>query len=398
MKKYSPGCLCCGKDCTDNCYFPCTGGEEITDCLICGVDIQLPTPDTTGLDPLVIPNPGCPDEAPCFLCYQWFDRLFAFYFYGDINDRPEQPGQTCDDWNFFWSIDPFSFGYSFEILRANNFRVRAASCWNAQDYNCPYDNDLSLFACDASNVALSGSWTSAGIPANVQLLGNEWNGSCGKLTVTARYTAVEWQVGFSTIPIGDPEECVDPKWTEFIHTFELEYCDCSELFNEFTYIGTETTDSCAGGVDDPCNFAEASIRLKPRPERDAYCGVCTCANCVGQRPDQFLLTVSGPVINGTFVLETIGNIFEGQCFYQYSLPIAACEAFLAFQLQIKCLPCDKLEAFLSIRVVANYYAWIGKTDVFDCGDSPTFNELDSGNGTAPCQLSGHTFQLSFVPA
>ena len=398
MKKYSPGCLCCGDDCEDACYFPCTGGVDAIDCLVCGIDIQLPTPDTTGLDPLTIPNPGCPDEAPCFTCYKWFDRIFPFFFYGFGDDLIPGPGNTCNDWTFEWyprftSIQIF---YTEDgVLKI----IEIEPCWNSRDYNCPYDNTLDFFQCDSSNVALSGSWVDKGLPPRIKLTGNEWDGSCGKLTLEIRYAAVEWQVGQSTIPIEDPDACNDPKWTEFVHTFELNYCTCSSLFNAFSYVSTSTTDSCAGAVDDPCNFAGATITLKQRPERTAYCNVCNCLNCPGTRSDQVALTVSGPVINGTFILDGFfspGSPLGETCQYIYSVPIEACPQLRDLQITLQCLACDLFKAFLSIQHVSSYTMWFGDTEAFGCGDTPTFSEIELNNGTAPCQLDGHTFQLSFV--
>ena len=398
MKKFSPGCLCCGKDCTDACYFPCTGGEEATDCLVCGIDIQLPTPDTTGLDPLTIPNTGCPDEAPCFTCYRWFDRIFPFFFYGFGDDViSPNPGDTCNDWEFQWRIPYVGYQIFYPEDGVNKI-IEIDPCWNSRDYNCPYDNELDLYQCDSSNVALSGSWVTKGLPPLVTLTGNEWNGTCGKLTLTIRYAAVEFQVGQTTIPIGEPEECVDPKWTEFIHTFELNYCTCSELFNAFTYVSTSTTDSCAGAVDDPCNFASATITLKTRPERTAYCNVCSCMNCVGQRTDQLLLTVSGPVINGTFLMQGFFvSTGMSSCSYRYETALEACPQLRDFQVFIQCLACDLFTATLSIQSTANYTMWAGKTNAFNCDETPTFNQVSLNNGDPPCQLDGHTFQLSFVP-
>ena len=396
MKKFSPGCLCCGGDCTDSCFFPCTGADDLTDCSVCGIDIQLPTPDTTGLDPLVIPNPGCPDEAPCFTCYKWFDRLFNFFHVGgDANDPP--PGNVCNDWSYTWDIN--FLGTDIYYTEDGEIkRIRIEPCWNSSDYNCPYENNLDLFACDSSNVALSTPWVTKGAQANITLSGNEWNGTCGKLTVVVHYAAVEWQIGQSTIPIGDPEECVDPKWTEFVHTFELDYCTCSDLFNAFTYVSTTTTDSCAGAVDDPCNFAGATIALKQRPDRTAYCNVCACLNCPGIRSDEIAVSISGPVINGTFILtgSLASDGYQFSCFYQYDQDIAACPEIRDLQVFITCLSCDLFTATLAISHVSNYVIWGGKADPFGCDDTPVFEQVNVNNGTPPCQLNDHTFQLSFV--
>jgi hypothetical protein len=396
MKKFSPGCLCCGGDCEDSCFFPCTGGDDAIDCSVCGIDIQLPTPDTTGLDPLVIPNLGCPDEAPCFACYEWFDRLFNFYYYVGDPDSPP-PGGICNDWSYTWLIDFLGYDIYYDEDDTTKI-IRIDPCWTSRSYNCPYENNLDLYACDSSNVALSTPWVTKGTQANITLSGNEWDGTCGKLTIVIHYAAVEWQIGQSTIPIGDPEECVDPKWTEFVHTFELEYCTCSELFNAFTYVSTTTTDSCAGAVDDPCNFAGATVTLKQRPDRTAYCNVCNCLNCPGIRSDQVAITISGPVINGTFILDS-GFAFgapPGGCQYIYSIPIEACPQLKNLQVTLQCLVCDLFRAFLSIQHAYNYTMWAGKTDHFGCDDTPTFSEIEFNNGTPPCQLDGHTFQLSFV--
>ena len=399
MKKYSPGCLCCGDDCEDACYFPCTGGVDAIDCLVCGIDIQLPTPDTVGLDPLLMPPAGCGEEAPCYACYRIFDRIFSFWFggVGDGESVTPTPGDTCNNWGYAWV---FRSGVEVVVVEDGVQKfLYIDPCWNASDYNCPYDNALNFYQCPSSNIAISTPWVDKGQEISITLTGNEWDGSCGKLTLQIRYAAVEYTIGTSTPPIEEPGECNDPKWTEFIHTFELAYCTCSSLFNAFTYVSTTTTDSCAGAVDDPCNFAGATITLKQRPERTAYCNVCNCLNCPGTRSDQVALTVSGPVISGTFILDGFfspGSSLGETCQYIYSVPIEACPQLRDLQITLQCLACDLFKAFLSIQHVSSYTMWFGDTEAFGCGDTPTFSEIELNNGTAPCQLDGHTFQLSFV--
>lgn len=394
MKTNNPGCLCCGADCTDACYFPCTGGTEGLDCQVCGIDIQLPTPETTGLDPLTIVPPGCDDEAPCWQCYEWFDRVFSFPYFGGAGDVLPPIGEgACNNYQFTWELSgPYQYIYpadgTIKIIYID-------PCWEANNYNCPYDNTLGFWDCPGSNVALSTRWTNRGGPAQLVLTGNEWDGSCGKITLTIRYAVTEFVIGTTTPPITEPEGCEEPKWSEFLYTFELEYCTCEELFNAFTFVSVSVTDSCAGSVADPCKMDEAVIRLKKRPEEKAFCNICNCMNCPDYRSDKISLTISGPVINGTFIIDGF-RLPTGlaECFYIYRIPFEGCPEIRDLQINLRCLPCDLFKAFLTIQFPYTY--WSGATEPFNCGDSPVFTKQSFNPAVPNCQIDNHTFTLSMI--
>ena len=404
MKKNNPGCLCCGELCDSNCYFPCGGSESANDCLVCGLDIQLPEPDVIGIDELLLPPESCPEQAPCFKCYQLLDRRFNLLFNGD--QLVVQPGDdnTCENWDFTW-LFPFA-GINLGggvIIRpgANNlsYYIYMAQCWEPQTYNCPYDPPENLPDCPTSKVALSTSWATPGLYDLVTLSGNTWDGECGKLTVTIQYTAVEFTLGTSVAPIEDPNACTDPKWTHFVHTFELEYCTCDEMFGVFNYVSTQTTDSCAGAVDDPCNVEDATIKLTRRSNSEEWCYWCECRNCDGYRQDQMTVTISGSAVNGTFLAEVESLVnFKGDCSYLYNVAVPGCEQVRRFRVLIRCLACDKFTAIIEFEHADGYVLYMAQTDGFDCGDTATFETLPSPNGEPPCGLESHTIQLSFVPA
>ena len=394
--KHSPGCLCCGDDCTDNCYFPCTGGADNTDCLICGIDIQLPTPDTVDYDDSGLLDEGCGSSAPCWACYEAFDRRFTFFYYFRDPDVSPNPGDTCNDWEFSWFSTFSQYNLFYDDGGGVVKTIYADACWVSNNYNCPYENDLDWRQCPPAGTLLSTSWVNKGNRVGVTLSGNEWDGSCGKLTLTVRYAAVEYSLSAGVIIEGDPMVCQDPKWTEFVHTFELEYCTCAELFGTFTYVSTSTTDSCAGGVDDPCNFSGATIALVKRPEASAFCYVCDCLNCTTNRTDQMSLSISGPVVNGTFILSGFFNSLA--CQYVAEGPFEGCDDIKNIEVRIYCLACDLFVATISVIHQNNYAAWYGLTEVFGCGDSPTFSQHPLFSGTPPCDIASHTIQLSFVSA
>jgi len=404
MKKYSPGCLCCGTDCTDSCFFPCTGGEDLGDCKLCGIDIQLPEPGDSGnlTPPFPLP-PECPTTSKCWACYILFDRHFNQMFF-------TLPGESCEAWTqlLFWPIGGNDFAI---ILNAELGTYRPLwACWLATDYNCPYD---SLgYPCANSKIAIGPTAGTSvfdfeGLLPFITITGPEWDGSCGKITIEVRYTVFEFDMSYNELPI-DPGECADPKYTDFLHVFELEYCDCSELTNPFTYISTTETDSCAGGVADICDFPSAVIRYhrgSPRDEdwRQSECVRCQCFNCEGYDTTQMAFEWSGPTLNGTTVLEQgVFGFFGGSvrspvCYFTGGTGgTEPCD--FAIEVFIRCLPCDKYTATITIRltesVVQGGFDYSGKTDAFNCGETVVFEEIDS-NGK--CNLSGHTFQLSFVP-
>ena len=403
MKKYSPGCLCCGSDCTDSCFFPCTGGDDLGDCKLCGIDIQLPEPGESGN--LTPPNPlpeYCPTTGSCWACYVLFDRHFNQMSF-------TLPGESCDAWTqlHFFPLGTENFNIPINAELGTTRPLWA--CWLATNYNCPYD---SLgFPCVNSKVAIGPTVGTDAFAQNsllpmLTITGPEWDGSCGKITIEVRYTVFEFDMSYNEVPI-DPGECVDPKYTDYLHVFELDYCACSELTNPFTYISTTETDSCAGGVADICNFASAVIRyhrgsLRDEDWRQSECVRCQCFNCEGYDTTQMVFEWSGPTLNGTTVLEQIAlgtggatNRGEFCRFIGSSGGSESCD--FTINLQVTCLPCDKFEARVILLPTGStsLSGYTGITQPFNCGETVTFQELFFDG---PCNLDEHTFQLSFVPA
>ena len=409
MKQNNPGCLCCDQDCLDSCFWICANGTDARDCQVCSIDIQLGTPDTVEVDPLLLNPEGCPDEAPCWACYQLFDRLFSLVATSSNSADTllrVLPGSECGDWAIAWNPN-FGFGFPVTLLVDGEYSDFVfTACWKVSEYNCPYDpnlpEDLYYFPPKIIIAAKVIEWDGANrqIEDVFVLRGNEWDGSCGRLELVVTYYVFEKGPGFNTTPIPDPNACEDQKWSKYVHTFELNYCNCSDLTNAFSFVSTAQTDSCAGAVDDPCNFEGATIALRKPTTEEEVCPfpTCDCMNCVGYRADQLQLDISGPLINATVILRT--SLLDLGCrFNSAVLSFEGCEESIIFKVLIQCLACDKFTARLDIEfggtIVVDYYL-TKKTEPFDCGDTIEFTEtLFSQNPL--CDVENHTFTLSFVP-
>ncbi len=413
FKKGSPGCPCdCdAPSCLDGCFFPCANGLLPSDCSVCGIDIQMPVPDETGIDPLLLPPDQCPEDAPCWACYRQLDNRFTLGQFGCTSYSAITPIEnTCEDWVAYFAYRAFDTGGSL-IVDGTAYGVNWANCWRANDYACPYDSAEDTESCPSSNIGIGSSWSDPGGDESPNYLlilsGNEWDGSCGKITLQIKYTVVELEAGFGELPIDGGEGCDHPKWTEYTHTFELEYCDCAELFDPFTYVSTTSVDSCAGSVPDPCNTEEAVVTLysgyaeSSGPEESLErigCCACDCFNCTGFRNDKYVLTVSGPVENFT-AIGTVGNnaLFETvPCRVEFGSIINSCYLLGEVIVRVLCLSCDKFTAELVLYGINGSEFYRAETDVFDCGDSPVFTTVSRPGGWE-CDLSDHTFQLSFLP-
>ena len=403
--KNTPGCTCCADDCLENCYFPCANASDEFGCKFCGIDIQMPTPNAVG-KLLQVDDDECPDTAPCFACYIVYDKLFNFFNFSG----------TCGSWKTAW---PVAFGYADQYVSTPELGafIPMFKCWIPSTYSCPYDTDLAGKTCSSSNIAIGfpPRYPSPGNPILqarnwVEMTGPEWDGECGTITLVVRYTVFEFEASYSEVPIGGGGGCEEPKWTQYEYTFKLDYCNCEDLLQPFTFDSAFTNDSCAGSVADPCNFEDAVIKLKPSDPVGAtvgYCVQCACVNCEGYDTSQFLVTVSGPQINGTFVVDNAATFVGGflrelTCLWEGAPATVSggCVDRVYFQLYITCLECDKMEVSarmwaanpgdLSFRLI-----YEGKTDPFDCGDTPTFTQTFS-NGE--CGIDAHTIQMQFVPA
>lgn len=407
--KHSPGCGCCGEDCLDHCYFPCTGADNKFECQICGIDIQMPIPDTVG-SLASLPAEGCPESAPCHECYHLFDKrinfwtgFFSFAFFG-----------SCNDYSALATF-PRSVSNNDITIILERGVIKGSPCWNPSDYACPYyDNSDNL--CAGSEIVIGDPPIFPG--AAFILEGNEWDGECGKITFKIRYTVLRFDVNYNTAPITDPNACNDPEYSVYEHLFELPYCTCDDLSNPMTYISTTVIqESCAGGVDDdPCNIDQAVITLvRSRvvdygPYDSWECPDCLCANCDGYNPFELSVSISGPVFNATVILPLRGGgpnvggigVVEGYCSARGDIDTAAggCTERLFFDVTINCLICDKFTANISLRIndpnsLGTIELFTGRTEAFDCGDTPTFTKTFS---TGQCSIDSHTIQLSFVPA
>ena len=408
MKKNSPGCECCDQDCIDSCFWICANGTDYRDCQVCSIDIQLGTPDTVEVDPLLLNPEGCPDEAPCWACYELFDQLFSLVATNQSSADSllrVLPGSECGDWALGWNPNLGSIFPVTLLVDGEYEQFVFSTCWKVSEYNCPYEANLpeDLY-CNPPKILIAAKvieWDASvqDIEDVFVLRGNEWDGSCGRLELVVTYYVFEKGPGFGTTPIPDPNACEDQKWSKYVHTFELNYCDCSDLTNNFDFVSTVQTDSCAGGVDDPCNFEEAIIELRKAEDEEYRCPPlsCFCNNCVGYRADQMQLDISGPTINTTLILSTR---FFLLCEYRSEvLSFAGCEEDINFRVYMNCLPCDKFTARLDIvfgSTSAFDYYLTKKTEPFDCGDTIEFTEtLFSQNPL--CDVESHTFTLSFVP-
>lgn len=401
FKKNSPGCCDCQDvPCEDHCLFPCTGAAAPGDCSICEIDIQLPTPDTVGRDPLLLPPEECPEEAPCWACFQFFDRKFTF---GGVYSG------ECNDWLLSFVSTITGYQSNVPHIFRNGVYQLFLTCWDARNYSCPYDS--SIGPCPSSNIAITGLAEFAQFDGFntghiFELSGNEWDGSCGKITFKIGYTVLEYSPGFNTDPITDPGSCTDYKWTAYLQTFELDYCTCEDLLEPFTFVSTQSVDSCAGGVEDPCHVDEATIRLK-RFNSGENCKPCDCVNCVGYKNSELVLEVTGPLVNGTFVLPvSVANFYYSiNCVYELGIGYHGdCEQSIFLRVVLDCLACDQFRARLIVyteRIGGGFFeSVLGTIDAIDCGDTKEFTDLEypTTPPTPECNLAGHTFQLSFVPA
>jgi len=395
FKKGGPGCPCdCSEqDCEDRCLIPCTGGTPPDDCNFCEIDIQLPAPENTGIDPLLLPPEECPDEAPCWACYQVFDLRFPF--------RDSAPGGNCNDWSINWIPNGGPQQDLPNTLLRRNLLWHIEPCWSRSNYSCPYDSPDSG-NCFDSNIFIGPVLPFSDQIANemlghyFQLSGNEWDGSCGKLTFKIAYTVIELNANYLTLPI-DPEnpDCTDYKWTAYLHTFELNYCTCEEVLDAFTFVSTESEDSCAGGVDDPCHLDQATIVIR-KSDSNANCGACACLNCQGYKSTEIQVVISGPTINGTFMLQG-----DGSCYFSYANTngIGDCAEIQQIAVQISCLACDQFKAQFSASGFGDFFAESDYTEAFECDGTATIGDLAIYNESAnDCNLSGHSIQVSFVPS
>lgn len=403
FKKNNPGCCDCQEvPCQDQCFIPCTGATDQGDCIICEIDIQLPAPNIVGRDPLLLPPEECPEEAPCWACYQFFDQRLTFS--GGFAEY------RCNDW-LISSVGLTASGStgSFAAIVRNQIYQLFLACWNAINYSCPYDSNVG--PCPSSNVAITGLAAFAQFDGFntghlFELSGNEWDGSCGKLTFKIGYTVFEYSPSYDTDPITDPGNCNDYKWTAYLHTFELNYCTCDDVLEPFTFVSTQSVDSCAGGVEDPCHVDEATITLK-RLNNGENCKPCHCVNCVGYKNSELMLEVTGPLVNGTFVLPvSLGNPNgTTNCIYELGIGYHGdCEQSIFLRVVLNCLACDQFRAGLIVyteRIGGGFFeSVLGTIDAIDCGDTKEFTDLEypTTPPTPECDLAGHTFQLSFVPA
>lgn len=383
--KRSPGCNCCSDACEDNCIFPCTGSTLEFGCVFCGIDIQIATPDSVSKIP-ILGEPDCPASAPCWACYIVLDRYFLLSD-GTLSVLP------CGTFNW----QNYSDGLLPDMYIPRPLgQIRGWPCWNQSSYDCPYDHAAETEGCPGSKIVIADHITP--FTPRIEMSGAEWDGTCGKITLVVSYSVFEFDTSYNEVPIDGGDGCVDPKYTAYQHTFELNYCTCEDLTNAFAYVSTTAIDSCAGAVADPCNLETATIRLYKRYD-DEQCSICQCLNCEGYITQQVLVTISGPSVNGTFVLNKTSGIGleprEQTCYYESSSSVQSCGEFF-IQLSITCLECDKFESSITITERPSL-TWIysGRTDAFSCGESPAYNTTHS---MGACNFGSHTIQLSFVPA
>lgn len=424
FKRGNPGCPCdCAEHlCVQNCYFPCGTDEDAFGyllCAVCSLDIQMPQPDITGIDPLLLPPEECEDEARCHACYA-LDILHPFDYQISQRDFFGLPpwkiiAPSCNDFSMykfdiFGRRDNFDgfvglLGSSFYYTKGvESILVFYDSCWSQYNHACPYDVDTTTL-CPSSNILLSHHFVKNGEIitdeldlAVLKLSGNEWDGECGRLELEIRYTIIEIEAGFLTTPVDPEEECPGLKFTNYTHLFELEYCTCEEMYEPFVFVSTTTEDSCFGGVeDDVCNAASAVISLQRYNE---VCGRCTCFNCDGYYAHELQLTISGPVINGTFILFDANAAWDdlvfsnGPCTFRMNKPnIDQFDCLQDLVVEILCNDCDGFTAFLKAATPPSIYSV--RTLPFFCGESVVFDQQIS-IVYDPCDLANHTITLSFV--
>jgi len=402
FKKGGPGCPCdCSEGpCEDSCLIPCSEGTPPDDCNFCEIDIQLPAPEITGIDPLLLPPEECPDEAPCWACYVVFDHKLPI--------RTASMEGQCDDWTLRFLNVAVLPDQSIIVpyIRRGMTTSQLFYCWEPSNYDCPYESNFENISCPASFIAITSMANFAtfddfqGLEI-FEFSGNEWDGTCGKLTLKIGYVVLEFSPGYNTDPIGGGG-CEDYKWTAYLHTFELNYCTCEEVLDTFTFVSTQSEDSCAGGVEDPCHVDQAVIKIN-RLDDGVNCGNCDCFNCSGYSNQQVVLEITGPSITGSFVASGTRYLGVGCWFVINPLVNENCEFVQSIFILIRCLACDKFTS--ELRVLTQQLGgdfqenMRATTDAFDCGDTVEFGDIETlFNFPEGCSLEGHTFQLSFVPS
>lgn len=374
----------------------------------------MPTPDITGRDELFLQPEICPNEAPCHKCYN-LDRMFSVVANQGIPWQPDfRFPQSCND--FTWLIYNLFQDLRFSYIKnddEDNEQGRSvlfSPCWSGNlNYSCPYEPEIPV-PCQESNILLAEPFalangdiiTDGRDTAILVFKGNSWDGECGKFTLEIRYAVIEAAVNNNTLPVlPDPNDptCPALKFTHYTYTFELEYCTCDEMIQDFTFVGVTSYDSCFGGVEDPCNTAGAIVSLQRLSQ---LCGRCACLNCKGYSASLLQLEITGPTINGTFILDQgfftkpNGNLIRpSNC--EFFLPDEVIEeipCLVFLSVEIVCNSCDGFTAQLSaITSPTGNYNII--TQPFTCGQSAVFDTLETYNYD-PCSLAEHTIQLSFV--
>ena len=353
FKKHGPGCPCdCNAvtDCTGTCWFPCVGD---TCAEVCGVIINIPTPDNVDVisegtlegDPpvvvdCVIIDPECPTSAPCLKCYDIFDRFFAFNKF---------VVEDCNNWSVPLGVGDLG---------------GAGFCWDVDNFNCPNDAGLPEGAlCLASELTIDDVSST---------IANTFDGTCGTTTITIQYTVYLNECGIPATPAA----------TTYTHVFENDYCTCSERFNNFVHVSTTATNNSRGiTLDDPCNLQLATIKLTDE------CNRCSCFEC-NDYDGTMLLSITGPAFTGTVALD-----LQFYCTALGSFTVNCPDSTELFiELYVQCLECEGYNLTLLIKdnfVLGNTLA-SGTIESYTCGDELSFSMTFNEN---TCNLDEYTFSM-----
>lgn len=367
-KRNAPGCPCCEVlGCDTSCSaYKCIGiPSELPDSRCpfpCGIRIDMPAPsNVNALDGPGCLTPGidCPTSAPCNACYKW-DQTFI-YITPFNNPSGLTPG-------IYWNLVSFDNSDCNNISWVYNYSGGGnVACWDASNSLCPDEWPEFTYpeAC--------GSEYTIRMEIRVNSV---WDGSCGYLSVKLVQVVTQLECVYSS-PLPPPIE------TEYIYEFRRNWCSCLDLFGALSYIGVTVTPNERGiTVPDPCNLASAVVTIPSGTPYDPEgCGNgCQCVDCP---QDYNTATISGPIFNGTIILnESTGSGTFGLC-NTWGTVSGICDGFfreLSVGFAWECLDC-------------NYYRvtiWIGlvsiRSEPFQCGDSPSvtfpidpFNECSSGH-------------------
>jgi hypothetical protein len=359
-KKNNPGCNCCeGEVCDKDCWYGCQNGSPPCP-HPCAIKITMPQPDDvpTADGPTCAPQ-ECNITAPCYTCLRWFDYNFSLQNFGGSTEG------DCQDFTIRMVGPTLAQDELFESV----------NCWTPGSYNCPYDSPVLDFC---------GPKYAIFYPQVIWNVKRE--DGCAITTITLEYTVTELCNDLFVMGVG----IIAPQ-TKYQHRFIKTHCDCDEVLGAVPFDSTISENNERGiTVPDVCNADSATLELIDD------CLTCSCFDC----GDEILLSVSGPVFNGTIVLEFQGSQTIGAVTCGFSGKITGTcpevgESSMTVSVTVECSKCNTFNLRLFAAITRQPIGEIceGYSLNHVCGDSVTFT-LENCSGTPFCGIESHEFSVS----